>query len=105
MFIQKCLVSPTCKNTPSGGRRIAATIRQKSTNNLLTELQGWICYRFSLPYALHNAHCASLGWVEVSCLLRTELPRRHTKGNPSSCEGVLCSLPIAQYVLHYTGQG
>ncbi len=33
MFIQKCLVSPTCKNTPKGGRMIASTIRKMSTEN------------------------------------------------------------------------
>jgi hypothetical protein len=31
MFNQKCLVSPTCKNTPSGGRMIASMIRKMST--------------------------------------------------------------------------
>ena len=30
ILIQKCLVSPTCKNTPRGGRMIASTIRKIS---------------------------------------------------------------------------
>src|SRR5215212_10978756 len=92
MFIQKCLVSPTCKNTPSGGRRIAATIRQKSTNNLLTELQGWIYYRFSLPYALLSPLC-EFRWVEVASgslqvapalFMHSEFPRRTHAGNSLS---------------------
>ncbi len=35
MLIQNCLPIPTCKNTPNGGRRIATTMRSKSTTNLL----------------------------------------------------------------------
>ena len=36
MFIQNCLPIPTCKNTPKGGRRTAATMRQKSTETPFT---------------------------------------------------------------------
>jgi hypothetical protein len=33
MLIQKCLVSPTCKKTPKGGRMIASTIRKMSNES------------------------------------------------------------------------
>src|SRR5215204_6419782 len=58
ILIQKCLPTPTCKNTPRGGRRIAAMMRSRSIRNLLGS-----AYRVQLAVA------PGPGWpLSKSCL-------------------------------------